>query len=397
MSLQSTVTSASVNGWRGLSQDNPFKLNNVIVNNAPIYFAQGFGSMCAVSNNGEYFACSSASGSALPPYGDAYLWIFKNNFDGTYTQQASYTYPSQRVNSLSISDAGDYVAVTIATAQTPLSPLILYRRTGGGSTWGTVPVVTPPSFSFGQTSKISGDGNYVVVSGRNATGPQCVFMFARSGSSWNLVQTINLIPTSNTYSIGAVAINYDGSYVGVTYTSILGVRSLNIYYKASTTWVEQQKIVLPGGTGAGSSLSINNDATSLIVNFVSNVSTGSATIIDRIGTTWSINGQVFGPSLTDQFGVSVRIAGAVNTYVVSAPVTTVSGVTGAGVVYVFQKTNTGYSMIQRLYTNPISASARFTGASGLDIDTSGKWIIGGAPGIDSYGLDAGAAFLYTNA
>lgn len=393
MSLQSTFTSASINGWRGLSSSIPFELNNVIINDLPRSVGQGFGYICAVSNNGEYFACSSYSGGG-GTYPDAYIWIFKNNFDGTYTQQATYTYTLHIVRSLSISDAGDYVAVTAGPLSSAPSPLTVYRRTG--STWTAVSVVTPSSFNFGVTSKISGDGNYVVVSGRSSTGPQCIFMFARSGSSWNLVQTITLVPSSSTYTIGAVSINYDGSYVGVTNRS--GTGSLFVYYKASTTWALQQQIPLNGYTGqAGTSLSINNDATSLIFNNVSAVLTSSATIYNRIGTTWSFDITLQGSSTTDQFGTSVRVAGTGNTYVISSPAYDYPGYTNSGVIQVFEKTNTGYSMIQRLYTSQLYSNQGFTGASGLDIDTSGQWIIGGAPDSAIYGGTRGAAFLYSNA
>lgn len=399
MSLQSTFTNASINGWRGLSDSNPYSLNAIIINDPPRPSSENFGWICAVSDNGEYFACTQfALGSNI--------WIFKNNFDGTYTQQATYAYTSSRVYSLSISDAGDYVVATAGGNVPYIAPAYVYTRSG--STWSLQQTITVAAVSFGSHSKISGDGTTLVIGGRNTSGAtttfQCIYIYTRSGSTWTLQQTINTIPLFNGNRIGAVTINYDGNYIAVTDPlANSGNGYLYIYYKASTTWALQQTITFSAypnvnSNNVGLSLSINNNATFLIINNDAQAYVGSAFIFQRTGTTWSLDGTIAGTgAVSEEFARSVRVAGEQNIFVISVPNITVSGQTNAGLLQVFQRNNNGYSMIQQLTTTPITANASLGNANAVDIDTSGQWIIAGALGIDTFGTDVGAAFLYTNA
>lgn len=385
MSLTNTFTSASINGWRSVSSSNYF-LNSNLINDAPL--VTSFGYTTSISDNCEYIIVGTIDADNS--------YIFKNNYDGTYTQQASFSY-AENLFLVSINSTGDYAVVT--TGQSLTSTVYVYIRSG--STWSLQQSFT---VVFGGRAEISGDANYIIVGGRTSGNRPQASIYIRSGSTWTLQQTI--APGGVVGSADSVTINYDGTYIAFAsqdQNSQLG--RIYMYTRSGTSWTNQAALNL---SDYSAQININASCTSLSMNYAGTFVVvnapyapptnypGQAFIFKRTGSTWAYNGSLTGQGPADEsFAFGVRVCKSEDIFIASATFADTAGYTNNGAIYVFQKPINDPVLLQILPGPNQNNVNNFTDPNGLAIDNTGNWIAGGAPGADIYGTNNGIVLIYS--
>ncbi|MBY0111222.1 MAG: FG-GAP repeat protein [Phycisphaerales bacterium] len=123
------------------------------------------------------------------------------------------------------------------------------------------------------------------------------------------------------------------------------------------------------------------------------IDAGAAVIFRWAGSSWTEEARlVAGDGVAgDRFGRSVAVQG--NTAVVGAYLAGLPGKSGAGAVYVFQRTGTTWTQVAKLTASDSAANDNF----GTCVDLDGDTIVVGAPFKNGAitGLQAGAAYVYT--
>ena len=124
---------------------------------------------------------------------------------------------------------------------------------------------------------------------------------------------------------------------------------------------------------------------------------GAAYVFTRSMSSWSEAGKLTASDAAagDRFGSSASMSADGNTIVVGAPGSD-SGGADAGAAYVFAKPSTGWTSMStavKLTASDAAAGDRF--GSSASISADGSTIIIGARGSDSGGGDAGAAYVFT--
>jgi hypothetical protein len=386
MSLLSTFTNASINGWRNVSSSN-YYLNSNLINNAPLVIS--FGYTTAMSDSCEYIIVGSR------PADNAY--IFKNNYDGSYTQQANFSY-SDNISSVSINSTGEYAVVS--RSQTFSSIINVYYRTG--STWSLQQTFT---VIFGGSAEISGDGNYIIVGGSTTGNRPQASIYIRSGTSWTLQTAI--APGGTAGGSESVTINYDGTYMAFAsqdQNSQLG--KVWMYTRSGTSWSQQATFDL---NNYSSQININSSCTSLSMNYAGTYVVvnapyapptnyaGQAFIFKRTSTSWAYNASLTGVGAADEnFAAGVRVCKSEDIFIASATYADTNGYTNNGAIYVFQKPVNDPVLLQILFGPPENNVITFTGPNGLSIDNTGNWILGGATNSNIYGTSNGIVLIYTS-
>lgn len=170
-----------------------------------------------------------------------------------------------------------------------------------------------------------------------------------------------------------------------------------IFIKSGGQWVFQQKLIAPDGVfadefGFSVAISGNTAVVGAPKNKVgSNNEQGSAYVFVRSGTTWSIQQKLTaGDGATnDQFGYSVGIDG--NRIIVGAHRAVINHATGAGAVYIFNRTGSVWTQQQKIYLVSGGEGDRF----GTSVAISGNSVFIGATGDTNAQYTApGAAYVF---
>lgn len=169
----------------------------------------------------------------------------------------------------------------------------------------------------------------------------------------------------------SVAVSSDGSRIaigayGVDSNGVNNVGAIYIYRNTGLGWTQEAKL-LSGETTTnvftGYSLSITADGSRIAVGgYGANAAAGAVFIFVRSGTTWALETKL-GPSVGlaggDAFGLSSKISVDGTRLVVGAYAKTDNGVTAAGVVYVFVRANSTWTLEATLKSNSPMASEYF--------------------------------------
>lgn len=252
---------------------------------------------------------------------------------------------------------------------------------------------------FGLSVGISGD--YAIVgayqgdkdsAGRNImTNAGAAYIFKRNGTAW--AQQKKLVASDRSpfdYFGSAVAIEGNTAVVSAPLdaedatggNSKTSAGSVYIFTLSGTTWVQKQKVV-PLDRGAndsfGNALSISGDY--LIVGALhdekdasgssNTLDAGSAYIFKRNGTNWTQQQKLIAADRRtfDEFGASVGISG--DYAVVGSPFDNEDGKgmntkMGAGSSYIFKRTGTSWTQLQKIAAADRSANNNFGYAVAID-------------------------------
>ena len=273
----------------------------------------------------------------------------------------------------------------------------VYFFTRTGTTWTQLKELTGSAAAtgFGVSVALSSDGSTALV-GANLAGSSAgtAYVYARSGSTWNLQQ--QLAPTTASVAgdqFGeSVSLSGDGStaLVGAPGTFPFTVPgTAYAFTRTGTTWTQHQKLgeTSPAnGDSFGYSVSVSRDGSTAIVG-ADGVSTGAgAAYVYTTGLTWTQQAKLApaDPASGDQFGEAVTVAGDGNTAVVGAPQKS----TFTGAAYVFGRSGSTWTQAQKLTASDANVDRMFGRSVSASMDGSTLLI-----GNDSKAT-AGAAYVF---
>lgn len=207
----------------------------------------------------------------------------------------------------------------------------VYVRTG--STWALEQEFTSPlgaiyEQDFGWAADISGDGNYIIISDRQAQSPYYggqAWVWSRSGSTWTLEATLTQPSGANNYGMDA-KINQDGTYAVVgdwTHGSDAG--RVHVWKRTGTSWAVEAILTssdLATGDRFGEFVDINGagDYIAVAATYDDDAGTtsGSVYVFSRSGSTWTQQAKLVpaGRANPHRWGKHVSIDGS-GTFIVS--------------------------------------------------------------------------------
>lgn len=230
----------------------------------------------------------------------------------------------------------------------------VYRLVGGSWIQETKLIATGTGVGadeVGTAVAISADGNTIVLGAiRNdtkASNSGCAHIFKYVSTSWVLDDTIY---ASNGSAVGigfgaSVAVSGDGSVVAVGTLGGVGavVRSVYIFTKPSTVWVERDKIDNPGAADDyfGTYISMSGDGITLIINGHRTYNNGKAYIYEYMGSSWAITHTAV-PTPDEDAGYGYRVN--ISSDGLTAFVTATKGADNKGRVGVFNKINSVWTV-----------------------------------------------------
>ena len=190
----------------------------------------------------------------------------------------------------------------------------------------------------------------------------------------------------DTALIGADGDDTGGADAGAAY----------IFTRSDTGWSQQAKIVADGGSPSdyfGGAVAIDGDTALIgaVGDDTGGADAGAAHIFTRSDAGWGRQEKLVGAGLgpSDRFGRSVAIDG--DTALIGADGDDTGGA-DAGAVYIFTRSNTGWSQEgSKIQATDKQGDDHFGGSVAMDGDT----LLIGAAGDDTRGADAGAAYIFT--
>ena len=317
---------------------------------------------------------------------------------------------------VAISADGNYAIVGARGEDTgALSAGAAYIFVRSGSTWTQQAKIQASnkgeSDEFGYSVSINSDGTYVIVGANTEDGSTntindagAAYIFTRSGSTWT-EQAILRASNAGAYDYfgESVSINSDATYavVGAWYENTTG--AMYVFTRSGSTWTQQAGPLRATDFGAddrfGKNLSINGDGTYIIIGAHTEapggVSNGGAAYIwVRSGSSWTHQQKLTASDVATNyyFGEGVAISSDGNYAIVGAVRSLASGL-DAGAAYVFTRSGSTWTE-QAILTTSDTQLYDNIGRS-VSINSDGTFAIVCAPGEDTGGSDAGAAYVFT--
>ncbi len=272
-----------------------------------------------------------------------------------------------------------------------------------------IPAWTGNGARFGSALALSGDGKVLVTcDAYNTTTGYIgsVYVYEKEGGDY--IYKDKLEPFDLGASVPAlfaanngIGISRDGNTIAITDYACVGDGTNTsgccwVYVKTSGVWVGQQKIIAPEGTPTvwnnrfGSRPLLSYDGNLMVVGMYYDdemgTNAGAACVFKRVGGVWSLL-QKLKPHNTDvgaQMGRNTIVGSSnFNTLAFGARLSTVSGVTQAGRVYVFNRSGDTWVPAANIPTTTPSPYEAF--GSIVAISDDGTELLVGAPGTGADG------------
>ncbi len=295
---------------------------------------------------------------------------------------------------LSVSIDGDYAIIGAYHSNT--GSAYIFKRTG--KTWTEEQKLTASDGTaddqFGYSVSI--DGNYVIIGANgddSSTGS--AYVFKRTGTSWAEEQKLTASDGAN-YDYFGVSVSIDEDY------AIIGAYrddnsngndagSAYIFKRTGTSWAEEQKLTASDGTADDSfGLTVSIEGNYAIVGaYHDDTLTGSAYVFKRSDSSWIQEDKLTASdgATGDQFGSSVSINGD---YVIIGAYGDDSNGIDAGSAYIFKRTGTNWNEEDKLLASDSSSQDKF----GISVSINGDYVIIGAYGDGDNGGHAGSAYIF---
>ena len=241
--------------------------------------------------------------------------------NGFWEQKQKFTSPDG-VNGdafgygVAMNAAGDYALVGAINDDptTNKGSVYVYKLIAGVWTYQSKFYSSRKQYQFGQTISMNAAGDYAAITepgdtGLSASGGSTgvVYIFTRTGEVWTEQQIIFYKEESNpsqTQFGNGVSINADATWmvVGFYHDDIKASNAgaALIYHRTGTKWVLQQKLYAPDPTADvyfGGACAINADGNAILVssNQKSDLGTASGVsyLFTRLGGTWTYRGKVY--------------------------------------------------------------------------------------------------------
>jgi RHS repeat-associated protein len=331
--------------------------------------------------------------------GAAYVFV-RNGL--AWTQQAKLT--SSEANAYfarSVAIYGDTIVVGAPLADFPGGggdPGYVYVYLRTGTTWNLQQKLGASDAILGDhlgaTVAIYGD-TIIAGAGNEETAPMgengSAYIFVRNGTTWT--QQAKLMASdaaSNDYFAGFTVDIYGD-------TAIAGISSkgLYVFVRSGSTWSQQAKLVPSdsiSGTNFAWTASLDGDTIIVGANLATvsaMTEAGAAYVFTRSGSTWTQQAKLVASDAAaySNFGFAVKVLG--NTALIGAPYADHSGKTDAGTVYVFRRVGTSWSQTDKIVISNPNDNDKF----GYSIGLSGLTAVIGAPPHYTLGR-SGTAYIY---
>jgi hypothetical protein len=180
----------------------------------------------------------------------------------------------------------------------------------------------------------------------------------------------------------------------VTAASFLGLAFLLGASTGTAAGLPAEVTPADGASGDHFGYSVSVSGNTLLVgapgSSVNGVLSGAAYIFTRVNGSWQLQAKLTPSDATSQvsFGQAVSLSG--DTAVVGAPYAAVAG-TPAGSAYVFTRSGSSWTQQARLSASDYTAYDYF----GSSLSLSGDRVVIGAPFVDVFQADSGAAYVFT--
>lgn len=212
------------------------------------------------------------------------------------------------------------------------------------------------------------------------------------------------------YFGSTIALNAAGDYAAITDPGDTGLSAsggstgvVYIFTRTGEVWTEQQIIFYkeesnPGQEQFGNGVSINADATWMVVGFyhddIKASNAGAFLIYHRTGTKWVLQQKLYAPDFTEgvYFGTSVAINAAGNAVLAMSNVKSDLG-TNAGVAYLYTRLGGTWTYRGKVYPDDGVAGQGFGGGSSFFGD---DYFVIGSTGDNEYGVAHGSAYIFEN-
>lgn len=252
---------------------------------------------------------------------------------------------------------------------------------------------------FGSAVAVQGDTALIGIESDDQMGSYAgaARVYARTNGAWTLQQVLLAYDGHSMDFFGrTVALSGDTAVVGSPGSGSTG--AAYVYTRSGATWTLQSKL-LPSnnaqGTSFGNAVAIDADTVVVGGPLVDDAALGSncgaVYVYTRSNGAWSLPDKLLASlsSTDDMVGTSVAVSGA--TVFAGAPMDDDLGV-DAGASYAFTRSGAQWSEA-KLKASDGGAGDGF----GAALAAQGGALLVGSPGDDDLGLDAGAAYVFTNA
>ena len=268
--------------------------------------------------------------------------------------------------------------------------------------------------NFGSSVDIDSTGTRVIVGAKIAnpagkTNAGEAYVFVRSDTTWTQEQVITSAPTVISAKFGfSVAIDDGGNriVIGAPYedkTTSPTATSRGyayVFLRSGTSWALEQKLSEGGINGSGEtygySVDIDSTGTRIVLSIphYNNNIIGGAVVLKRTGTVWAAESTLLSGESTKTFGgqpdsVSINSDGSV--IAIGDPGMDISGNSDNGAVFIFGRSGTTWSKINRLNTT-LQTSEAFGFSTALTSD--GSKVIIGATGRTISSIQSGAVYSF---
>jgi hypothetical protein len=287
-----------------------------------------------------------------------------------------------------------------------LSAGSVYVFVRDGMTWSQQAELTASDAAlggaFGSSVALTNDTLIVGATENNpgGDGVGSAYVFVRSEEGWIEQAKLTASGVSTAHWFGnSVAISGDTAVVGALADGGLTTNQTGaayVFVRSGTSWTQQARLVASDAENEdrfGTSLAISGDT--VVIGSPQDdgpggLSTGSAYIFVRNGTTWTEAAKLTAPESQGgaEFGSSVSMSG--NTLIAGASRENVGAETQAGSAYVFVGSGASWTQQARLTASDATHADFF----GYAVALSGEMAVLGAVGDDDAGLSSGAAYVF---
>lgn len=328
--------------------------------------------------------------------GSVYLFIKSG---GVWSEQQKLTASDPAVNDffgVSVAISGDTVVVGAhLDDDNGTDSGSAYVFTRSGITWSQQAKLTGVDSAtfdhFGTSVAIEGDTIVVGAPGSGVAGK--VYLFTRSGASWSQFATFTSSDGAEGDSFGkSISISGDSVAVGAHANDDNGVSSGSVYIftKSGSDWVQEGKLLASdasAGDQFGTSLSLSGNSIAVGAKYSDDkgLSSGSAYIFHRVGTTWTQQQKIISSDCVtgDQFGNAISL---LNDKLIVGSVGDDDVAIGVGSAYLFLRNGSEWSE-QSKFT---PSDGIQNGAFGTSVAISGRNVVVGAV----YDTGGGSAYTY---
>lgn len=323
--------------------------------------------------------------------------------------------------SVAVSSDGTRIAIGQIAANTSgvSSAGVVYIYSKVSGSWIKEATLSDPAKisgnSFGNSLDLDATGTRVVIGGylTNTSGlidTGAAFVFTRTDTNWVLEQTLNTFPLiANAYFGYSVAIDSGGNrivvsapYENKTTSPAAASRGyIYIYSRSGVSWTQEAK-VSDGATNSdnehyGESVDIDSTGTRIVLSipFYNGLTAGAALVLKRTGTSWALESFLNTGETTIRLGegegkaVSISSDGSV--VAVGDSNMTVSGNVQNGSVFIFTRSGTTWTKINRL--NASLYPSGYFGKS-VELTSDGSKVLVGAYTYVVSSVPSGAAFTF---